>query len=337
VLALVLTVFVAIPAVAASTFAWSGEVTSQFQTNFKGAAESVLTANVTLGVTINDNLSFTGLVITTANAAAGSTGALTNGNGAFDATVQLGKIFGMDPKTFGEALTIGNVAPGGTAYGASVYANEEVFGAAMTAGKVSIVSLSTISNMINVYLGFDPASFIGTAAVPQYIADVYGTFGPVNASLAYGSNQQQTLNVAFSQAMGDMTIGAAVGENYDLKNSIYKIGVGGKFAYKTLATVGVGVTYGGSPAALGVVDISLNLVPAATYGLDVYTSLDTANSMFNGAGYLDISAWTKLDASTLRVGYAYTGNATGNGYWLGVNWGGNGLGGGLYFVYDLTF
>jgi len=335
VLAVVMTI-VAIPAMAATTFAWSGEITSQFQTNFTASAESVLTANISLGVTINSNLAFTGLIITTTNAAAGSTGgSLTNGNGEFAATVQIGNLLGMDPKTFAEALTIGNVAPGGTAYGVSAQGNEEVFGAAMTAGKVSIVSVTTISNMINIYLGLDPASFFGGTAA--YIADVYGTFGPVSASLAYGSNKQETLNVSFSQAMGDITVGAAVGENYDTGASVYKLGFGGKFAYKTLATVGFGLTYGGSPAALGLVDINVNLAPAATWGADINSVLDTANSLFGGGGYVDASVWTKLDASTLRVGYIYTQNTAGNGYWLGYNWGGNALGGGLYFVYDMSF
>lgn len=332
VLAVVMTI-VAIPAMAATTFAWSGEITSTFQTNFKTAAEGVATANVSLGVTINDNLSFTGLIITTANTVAGGTGALTNTNGAYDATVQVGKIMGMDPKTFGEAITIGNFATGATTYGVSGYGNEAVFGAGMTSGALSIASVTTISNMINVYLGVDPASFIG-GGTAQWLADVYGTLGPVNVSLGYGSNMQQGLNVSFSQAMGDLTIAAALGETYDLSAGSpkgYTIGVGAKVAYKTLLTAGLGLTYGGNPAGLGTVDINVNLAPAANYGVDVWTVLDTANGIFGGAGYLDLSAWTKLDASTLRVGYVYT-SGTGNvgEYVARTN-------GGLYLDYDLTF
>jgi len=336
VLAVVLTAIIAIPAVAATTFAWSGEITSVFQTDFTTAAEAVTVANVTLGVTINDNLSFTGLIIATANAAAGSTGgALTNANGAYDATFQLGKILGMDPKVLGEAITIGNFAPGGTAYGVTGYANEEVWGAAMTAGKVSIASVTTISNMVNLYLAVDPASFIGTGATPAYLADVYGTFGPISASVGYGSNKQQSLDVSFSQALGDLSIGAAVGETYDTAASHYNIGFGAKAAYKTLVTFGAATSYGNmsGTAGLGTLDVNINVAPAANFGADVWTIVDLANGGFTKtAGYVDFSVWTKLDASTLRLGYVYTAQTTGAvGYYVAQT------PGGLYFLYDLTF
>jgi len=332
VLAVVMTV-VAIPAMAGTTFAWSGEITSTFQTDFTTAAEGVATANISLGVTINDNLSFTGLIITTANAPGGSTsGALTNGNGAFDATVQLGKVLGLDSKTIGEAITIGNFAPGGTAYGASGYANEEVWGAGMTqSGGIAIASVTTINSMINLYLAVDPATLIG--GTPAYLADVYGAFGPVSVSVGYGSNGQESLDVLFAPAaMGDLTFAVAVGQNYDTAGTgTLKLGFGGKFAYKTLVTFGLGTSFDVTNSALGTIDINVNLAPAATWGADVWTVLDTANSLFGGSGYLDLSVWTKLDASTLRLGYVYTSSTSNLGYYVART------PGGLYFSYDVTF
>jgi hypothetical protein len=327
VLALVLTAFVAIPAMAATTFAWSGEITSAFQTDFATAYEAVSTANVTLGVTINDNLSFTGLIITTANAAAGATGALTNTNGAFDATVQLGKILSLP---VGEAVTIGNFAPGATTYGVSTIDYEALFGAGMTAGKVSIQSVTTVSG-INIQLALDPGSLIGAGATPQYLADVYGALGPLSFSLGYGSNKIQGLDVNFGQKMGDLGFAVDVEEMYNTGASAWGIGFGGKVTYTTLLTFAFGTTY--TSTGLGSTGINVNLAPAANYGVDLYADL-TGTFAVN---YVDASVWTKLDASTFRLGYTYTPLSTVTGFWLGTNWGGENAGGGLYFVYDLSF
>jgi len=327
VLAVVLTAVMAIPAVAATTFAWSGEVTSDFQTNFTTAAEAVTTASVTLGVTINDNLSFSGLVIATGGLAPAATGALSNSNAAYYATMQLGNILGLDPKTLSIAVSIGDFGAGMTTYGVSGYANEALAGADMADGKVNIATTVGVMNLFKVYLAVDPASIFGTAA---YMANVYGTFGPVNVSLAYGSTNQETLNASFSQAMGDLTLGVAVAENYDMGASTYNLGFGAKVAYKTLVTFGVGTTYGS--AGLGTLDVNVNLAPAATWGADVWTIVDLANGGFTtSAGYLDLSLWTKLDASTLRVGYVYTAQTTAVGEYVAQT------PGGLYFRYDLTF
>jgi len=313
---------------AATTFAWSGEITSTFQTDFATAAEGVATANVTLGVTINDNLSFTGLVITTAVGSNGATTALTNGNAAYYATVNLGGVLGLDPKVIAEKLSIGSWDVAGTAYGVTGYANEEVWGADMTGGPLAIGSLTTINNMVNVYLAFDPASLFGT---PAYIADVYGVFGPISASVAYGSNQQESLNVTFAQTMGDIAIGVGVGENYNLGASTYNIGFGAKVAYKTLVTFGAATSYGS--AGLGTLDVNVNIAPSATMGIDLWTIVDLANGGFTAtAGYLDASVWTKLDASTLRLGYVYTAQTAAAGYYVARL-----ATGGLYFLYDLTF
>jgi hypothetical protein len=337
VLAVVLTV-VAIPVMAATTFAWSGEITSTYESDFaKNVGEGVITANVTLGVTINPILSFTGLIITTANTTNGGTGALTNGNGAYYATVDIGAVMGLDPKTIAEKVSVGNFATGATVYAASGYANEEVWGVAFTGGALTVASTTTISNMINVYVAFDPAS---GATRPHALADVYGVFGPLSVSVGIASKDDavytvvldQSANVLFSQAMGDLSFAVALGEDYNLSKATYNIGFGGKVAYKTLLTVGVGGSYG--TAGLGTVDVNVNIAPAANYGADVWTVLDTANSMFGGAGYLDLSGWVKLDASTLRVGYIYTTNTgtTALGYYVART-----ATGGLYFLYDLTF
>jgi len=336
VLAVVMTI-VAIPAMAATTFAWSGEITSTYQTDLGlNGAGGVATANVTLGVTINPVLSFSGLIITTANTTNGGTGALTNGNAAYYATVDLGAVLGLDPKSIAEKVSFGNFATGATAYAASGYANEEVWGVAFTGSALTVASTTTINNMINVYVAFDPISGM---SYPHWLADVYGAFGPVSVSAGIASKAgtfggtvlEETANVLFAPAaMGDLSFAVAVGEDYNLTAASYNIGFGGKVAYKTLLTVGVGTTYGG---ALGTIDVNVNIAPAANYGLDVWTVLDTANSLFNGAGYLDASGWVKLDASTLRVGYVYTANtAKALGYYVArIN------GGGLYVDYDLTF
>jgi len=315
---------VAIPAMAASTFAWSGEITSAFQTDFTTSSEAVSTANVTLGVTINDNLSFTGLIIATTNAAAGSTGgSLTNANGAYDATMQLGKILNLG---IGEAVTIGNFAPGATTYAVSVIANEGVFGAAMTAGNVSIQSVTTVSG-INVQLAFDPGSFFGGTAA--YLADVYGAFGPVQVSLGYGSNQTQGLDVQFAQSMGDLGFAVDVQEGYSMATGGgLKIGFGAKVTYTTLLTFGIGTNYAASGATtgLGNLGINVNLAPSATMGVDLYANMSGTFTI----AYVDASFWTKVDASTLRLGYVYTSSTGGYNVARLLN-------GGLYFTWDVTF
>lgn len=320
---LVLLVALAAPAMAATTFSWSGEVTSVFQTNFITAKEAVTTANVSVGVTINDVLSFSGLVLTSAVPGYG----LTNGNGAFYATIQLGKILGLDPKTIVEAVSVGNFGPGATTYGVSGVGKEGVFGAGMTAGNVSLQSVTTIKSMVNVLLAVDPASL--WAASPSYLVDIYGTLGPVSASLGYGSNKIQGADVKFAQTLGDIGFAVDVQEQYNIGASTYQIGFGGKFTYTSLLTFGIGTNYGS--AGFGDLGVNLNLAPAATWGADMYTVMHLTATPFDASGgYVDASVWTKLDASTLRIGYVYTNGAVAGNYVAQTA-------GGLYLLYDLAF
>jgi hypothetical protein len=324
-----LVVVVAPAAMAATTFAWNGEVTSAFMTDFTNATEGQTNMYLNLAVTVTPAITVTGIDFVSAT---GPTWALTNGNGVADASVNIGTILGLDAKTIGEVVTIGYFAPGATEYAVSGIALEDTLGAsaAWAAPSLQIQSVTTINSMINLQLAVDPASLFTTSQL--YLANVYGSVGPLSFSVAYGSSKGQHADVKFAQSFGDVGVSANVQEDLDTVSSNLKFGVGAAVTYQTLLTVGVGTYYDlAAGAGLGPIGVNVNLAPAATWGADLGLKMALDGTGFANTGFVDASVWTKLDASTLRVGYDYT--MTGGAYEAGKVL----TNGGLYFNYDVSF
>lgn len=329
VLTLVIVVAIAIPAVAETKFTWSGEVTSVFQTDFTTASEALSAANLTVGVAINDIVGFNGVIFTTAplSSTLDPQWALANGNAAYYATLNVGKLLGTDAKQFGQSLLVGSYAPVMVEYAVSGLALEDALDSAMTAGSIAVQSTTTISGNYNLLVAFDPASF---ASAPAYLFDIYGTMGPLSASVGYGSNKAVNADVQVAPKLpGDVGFAVDTQFGYDTAASTYALGFGGKVTYKTLLTVGAGSSYGS--AGLGDLGLNINLAPATNYGADVWVKMHLNGTPLDTVGgFFDVSGWAKLDIATLRVGYVYT-QATGGEYVAKLP------NGGLYASFDVTF
>jgi len=329
----VLAVIAAPAAMAATTWAWAGEVTSGFMTDFTTAIEGQSNMYVNLTATINPILSVTAIDFVSAT---GPTWGITNGNGVADAALNVGTLLGLDPKMIGEVVTVGYFAPGATEYNVSTIALEDTLAAsaAWAAPSLQVQSLTTINGMINVQLALDPGSFVGATATPLYLADVYGTVGPLSLSLAYGSSKDQHFDVKFAQAFGDISFAANVQEDYSMATTpgALKLGFGASVAYKTLVTFGIGTAYNVTSAAVLPLGINLDFAPAATWGADVFARMGLDGSGFtaNPSG-VEASVWFKADASTVRVGYTYTTTS------FVVDAAKVQANGGLFAQYDVTF
>jgi hypothetical protein len=309
---------IALPAMA-TDFTWSGEVTLGYISNGNAATgTTTLLSNNYLNVVgkLDDNVSFYGeLLIEPDTKGFPVTGGYLYG------TADLGKALGLP---IGEVLTFGYVDTTTQYYNASAWGNEEV-GDLDPGLRYNLSSVTTIGPA-NILLSVDPSQ---PGANPSILANAYGTFGPVKASIAYYTNKVGTgglalADVNFSQKMGDLGFAVDGQAGYDLTAQALKWGAGANVTYTTLLTVGLGTS--GTTSSIGNIDINVNLVPMTSLGVDLAASFATTG--FNG---IDSSVWYKIDKSTLRVGYAYTTNGTGL-YWPAAE-----TNGGIYFSYDLTF
>jgi hypothetical protein len=318
----------ALPAMA-TDFSWSGEITFGFTTDFSGHSDNHLTnAYLNLTAKVNDNFSvLSGIYFNPNSTAAAVPEALTN-IGDYYATADLGKALSLP---VGEVMTIGWIDTTATGYAVSGYAYESLV---LDPGVRYNVQSVTTFDKINVQVSMDPASWFGTTPA-NYLLDIYGPLGPISFSAAYSSAALGTGkglifgDVQFAQAMDPISFAADVQVKYDLNASAYTLGVGGKFAYSTMVTVGVGTSF--STAGLGNLGINVNYVNNPKFGADLGVSLDLATGAANLINNIDGSLWTKIDVSTLRVGYDYTMNAT--GYEAPIDL----TNGGVYFSYDITF
>ena len=310
---------VALPAMA-TDFTWSGEVTLGYISDGTPAGTSTLISNNYLNVVgkVDDNVSFYGELLIEPDAK----GFPVNG-GYLYGTADLGKSLGLP---FGEVLTFGYVDTTTQYYNVSAWANEEV--GDFDPGLRYNMSFVTTFGPANILVSIDPSQ---SGAAPSVLANVYGTFGPVKASVAYYTNKTMNgglglADVNFSTKMGDLGFAVDGQAKFDLASSAFSWGAGVDVTFTSLLNVAVATS--GTTSSLGNIDFNVNLVPMTSLGVDLAVSLATTGSLLNG---IDTSVWYKIDKTTLRVGYAYTTNN------IGLYWPAPEQNGGVYFSYDLTF
>jgi len=313
---------IALPAMA-TDFTWSGEVTLGYMTDFSKASTLLSNNYLNLGAKLTDTLSaYTELLIEP-----DTTGFPVNG-GYFYGVLDIGKSL-MLP--FGEVVTFGYVDTTTQYYNASGFGYEEV--GDVDPGVRYNLSFVTTADPVNLLLSIDPSSLVKSPAAPSVLADVYGTFGPVKASVSYWTNKsakggQALGDVNFSQKMGDLGFAIDGQVKYDLAASTFGWGVGANVTYTTLLTVGVGTA--GTPG-LGNLGVNVNLAPSASYGADLGVSMNLATGAANLLNCVEGSGWVKIDKSTLRVGYDYSNGAF--AYLAPTTL----AHGGMFFSWDVTF
>jgi len=345
---LALMVALAVP-VMATDFAWNGELTYGSITDGTNVADAYVNAfiavagkadaNNTFNLTFNAAYAGTGVPSVGLLAGGATTlNAFTEYASVIDLVSDVGKTLSLP---FGLVATFGWFEPAATSYSLTSWGYESLI--AYDPWGVSHDSLQLVATFgtINVQLAFQPtdSTLQSQALDPQIIGDVYGVMGPIKFSVAYTSNKTKDYmglagaSVVWTQAFGDLTPAVNAEFSYNLATGAknpYTIGVGASVAYTTLLTVGVGTSING--AGLGNLGINVNLVPMTGLGIDVDPSLN-----LSGTGDLvnciDVSAWYKIGASKVRVGYLY--EKTGFGYMNApANLAPNG---GLYATWDLTF
>jgi hypothetical protein len=337
VLAVALLMAVGIPVMAATTFAWSGEITYDYMTDFTNAKDYM--GNYYLNLAASPADGFTGYMgiyfnpegitqaVTTISGGA-VTASLANiltNTGSLYFTADLGKVLKLP---VGEVATIGWIDTAATGYSVSGFGYEAL--AVDGLGVRDNVQLVTTFSGINLQVSVSPDTLFAPISNPLYLVDVYGSMAPVSFSLAYTSNANKLGGVVFgdvqfAQAFGDIGVAADAEATYDLAAAAYKIGIGARMTYTTMLTVAVGTNL--NAAGLGNLGLNVNFVASPTMGADLGVSIP---GTFASINCIDASVWTKLGVSTLRLGYDYTTSTI--GYELAVL-----AKGGLYLIWDLTF
>jgi len=322
---LVLLAVMALPAMA-STFAWSGKLTYGFITDFSGLADSYGDAYIHMNAKVDDNNTIDARLQTAYKGAAqtvlqdlttnATINAFTVYIDRFYMVNSLGNILGIADMV-NPVITWGWYDVGMKMYGVSNNGAEKVIDD-FDPGTQDTVQIDIgFVKLVNLLLAFQPTMFASSTTNPWFVAEVYGTIAPISFTVAYTTEGKTFatgdigLDVGFSQAFGDITLAADVEAYYDLDPAIagnIVFGAGLKFAYTTLATVGVG--YRGTNALpFTKLVANINIVPVSTLGFDVGVALNGAAgaAMFDD---LDVSAWVLLGAAKFRLGYLYVGGAT---------------------------
>ena len=140
-----------------------------------------------------------------------------------------------------------------------------------------------------------------------YMPDVSGASVELYYDIVDSDDFKGAFGLDGSYAVGPATI--AAGFEYDTVASGWSYGLGVS-AGVSMATIGVSLN-GNDADALNEIGLDANLAPADNYGLDVGVKL----SMADGADTFqcaDFSAYYKVGAATVRVGYDVT--STGEAY-----------------------
>lgn len=330
-------VAVALP-VMATDFSWSGEVTLGAVTDFTSAKQGLINYWVNLDGKVNDNLGWHVEFGFNPGASPAVASWLPVTFYYYYGNADLGGILGLTAGGIDPVLTFGYMDSATPYYSLSAYDYESV-GDVDPGSRYNITLTTAIMKTVNVLISVDPA--LVWTNTPIIIASVNGTFGPVSAALNYFNNSSPNnvlgADVKFQQAMGDLTIGVDASAKYDAsaKTSPFQYGAAVKVAYTTLINVAAGfasTATGLATSDLGNLGINANLVANPNLGVDLNLSLNLttgATTLINGG---DFSVWTKLDKSTVRLGYLYSTVGLGN-----VNAVAEPTDGGVYLNYDLSF
>jgi hypothetical protein len=351
-------VAIAIPVMAETTVAYSGELEFGYITNFSDTPTGVFNNQKVVLKLMPDKINTVTLDMRsnfgTANAIAAIDPAYLHAN-EFSITSDVGMALGIDAMGVDPVLKAGwfNATSLENSLG---YGFEEMDYETGTQGVVAVNT--AIMKMVNVNVAFAPTSFNAPGTM---LLDINGTVGPVTAEIAYvtgsgtsggitettGDLSKGVLGVTLSGSydVSSIKLSADGGLSYNLDSNAVTgnkmtFGVGVEANYNSMASLAVSYQ-GMDGTAFNKLGVSVGLTPISTAGVDVGVAYDaggSTNLSSPGTGILnsiDGSVWTMFGAAKLRVGYVYMDTTKVSAPWtLNEH---TKAGDGLYFDLDLPF
>ncbi len=293
----------AMPVVAQTTVAYSGELEFGFITDFKAPATGVFNNQSVVLKLMPDKINTVTLDMRTnfggdkfaALDPSGATDLLMSDflyANEFSITSDVGMALGIDAMGVDPVLKAGwfNAASLENSVG---YGFEEMD---YETGTQGLVAINTgIMKMVNVNLAFAPTSFNTPGTM---LLDINGTIGPVTAEIAYVAGSGTSGGIA--ETTGDLSKGvlgvtakavvpvsslsitADGGLSYNLDSSAAKgnmatFGVGVLASYNSMVELGVSYQ-GNDDKAFNKLGVNVGLMPIATAGVDVGVAYDAGGS-----------------------------------------------------------
>jgi hypothetical protein len=349
-------VAIAIPVMAETTVAYSGELEFGYITDFSAPPTGVFNNQKVVLKLMPDKINTVTLDM---RSNFGGTGAIPYPGSnlyanEFSITSDVGMALGIDAMGVDPVLKAGyfNATSLENSLG---YGFEEMDYETGTTGLVGINT--AIMKMVNVNVAFAPTSFNNPGTM---LLDINGTIGPVTAEIAYvagsgtsggiaettGDLSKGVLGVtlAGSYDVSSIKISADGGLSYNLDSNAAKgnqmtFGVGLEGNYNSMASLAVSFQ-GNDDKAFNKLGVNVGLTPISTVGVDVGVAYDAGGSAQvsgdAGLNSIDGSVWTMFGAAKLRVGYVVVDNTKVTKVWT-LNENTGSLNGGLYMDVDLPF
>ncbi|MGA2974362.1 MAG: hypothetical protein ABSF77_03550 [Spirochaetia bacterium] len=343
---------IALPAMAATTWGFAGEMTYGVIGTGSTAADAFGNAYLNINATIDANntaqlelyANNLGTVETT-----GVMGAVVCNDFYWQSDV--GGILGLDKKTVDPVLSVGygvydlpdyNLTQSGpegiAALGVDSGNADGMFGGEIGHGYGLIALNTSVMGMFNIVLATSGNTF--TTAVPEALLGAYGTIGPVSVEAGWVPKGTTSgyipIGAQFNYTVAGIAL-AAMGSFVDNLNSGGTSTWAGaiRATYQSNYTIDFAIVGNTSGLTEGTGDIIANITKSLGVIGTVWLDLATGG----GFDAFEASAWYMLGPAKLRLGYLYEVNT-------GVNLGGTDLnapannfagGGGIYLTCDMSF
>jgi hypothetical protein len=368
---LVVLAAIAMPAMAASTLGVGGELSYGMTSNGTTTADAFGNGFVNFTFTVDPN----NMVVL--ELWPNKLPTISNANGSYVGSVagaveqiatplfylksDLASAIMMDPKTIDPVLYAGfgnATLPG---YGVTDYGIEDIaalgiggeasgMNAAEGAPYPYVAVNTSVMGMVNILLGASSTAF--GAVNNQAVIGAYGTFGPVsveagysmNAAVAGLGNGTVSAGALVNEKLGDLAINGTAQVVYYLaaassSSPLWSAGVSASYQGNYGGGFAIANFYPkDNPTGALKATANVDLTFAKNLGVNVGAMLNLDPNAGSAFDTVDVSAWTTLGATKLRVGYLY-GVTTANN--LGTPaleaYTNNGGLGGVYFTTDLSF